>query len=165
MTVSQQGRGAPAEALSADVAVVGSGVAGLATALGLAQQGLRVSLVGPRAAAHRATADQPFDARIYALAPATVALLQRLSVWARIDAARLTPVETMRVFGDRGDELTFDAYGASVERLATIGEESALLQVLDAACDFQPAITRHAAAFESAVADADSVALQLTGGS
>lgn len=154
----------PAQALTADVAVVGSGVAGMATALGLAQQGLRVALVGPRAAAHRATSDEPFDARIYALAPATAALLQRLSVWARIDATRLTPVETMRVFGDRGDPLVFDAYGAGVERLATIGEESALLQVLDAACDFQPAITRHAAAFEGSIADGDGVTLQLAGG-
>ncbi len=55
----------------------------------------------------------------------------------------------MRVFGDRGDELTFDAYGASVERLATILEESELLRVLDAACDFQPSITRVSTEFDS----------------
>jgi len=159
-----QGSMMPSATDRADVAVVGSGVAGMATALGLAQQGLRVALVGPRLAAHRATADAPFDARIYALAPASAELLQRLSVWARIDAARLTAVETMRVFGDRGDALTFDAYGASVSRLATIVEEAALLQVLDAACDFQPAITRHAAAFEGSNDDADGVSLQLAGG-
>lgn len=149
---------------AADAAVVGSGLAGMATALGLAQQGLRVALVGPRVAAHRASADEPFDARIYALAPATVELLQRLAVWARIDAARLAAVDTMRVFGDRGDGLTFDAYGAGIERLATIAEESALLQVLDAACDFQPAIARVASAFEGCVADADGVTLRLAEG-
>ena len=55
----------------------------------------------------------------------------------------------MRVFGDRGDELTFDAYSAAVERLATILEECELVRVLDAACDFQPGILRVAAEFDS----------------
>ena len=55
----------------------------------------------------------------------------------------------MRVFGDAGDELTFDAYAATVERLATIVEESELARVLDAACDYQPAITRIDATFQA----------------
>ena len=87
---------------------------------GLSQQGLRVALIGPRVLPHVASPAAPYDARIYAVAPATVELLQRLSVWNRIDTTRATPVERMRVFGDRGDELTFDAYAATVERLATI---------------------------------------------
>jgi ubiquinone biosynthesis UbiH/UbiF/VisC/COQ6 family hydroxylase len=130
-----------------DVAVVGAGVAGLAAALGFAQQGLSVALVGPRARPHRPTDAAPFDARIYALAPASSALLERLGVWARIDGTRVCRVERMRVFGDAGDELTFDAYAAAVERLATIVEESELLRVLDAACDFQPGIARFEAQF------------------
>ncbi len=69
-----------------DVAVVGPGVAGLATALGLAQQGLKVALIGPRPRIHRPTGDAPFDARIYALAPGSAALLERLGVWGRVDA-------------------------------------------------------------------------------
>jgi L-lactate dehydrogenase (cytochrome) len=68
-----------------DVAVVGAGVAGLASALGLAQQGLRVALIGPRARIHQTTAGAPFDARIYAVAPATVELLERLAVWKRAE--------------------------------------------------------------------------------
>src|SRR5512139_953343 len=130
------------EQTDVDVAVVGAGVAGLATALGLAQQGQKVSLVGPQARMQVHSDSAPFDSRIYAVAPATIDLLEQLSVWKRVDDARCTPVERMRVFGDRGNELTFDAYGATVERLATIVEESELLRVLDAACDFQPAITR-----------------------
>jgi ubiquinone biosynthesis UbiH/UbiF/VisC/COQ6 family hydroxylase len=70
----------------------------------------------------------------------------------------------MRVFGDRGDELTFDAYEAAVERLATIVEESELVRVLDAACDFQPAIERVAAAFESLQAGETGVAIGLADG-
>ena len=106
----------------------------------------------------------PFDARIYAVAPATVELLQRLSVWNRIDTTRATPVERMRVFGDRGDELTFDAYAATVERLATILEESELVRVLDAACDFQPGIVRVAAGFDSITTDAEAAAVGLSDG-
>src|SRR5512137_1439726 len=130
------------EPLRFDAAVVGPGVAGLATALGLAQQGLKVALVGPRARIHQPAPEAPWDARIYALAPGSQALLERLGVWGRVDADRACPVERMRVFGDAGDELTFDAYAATVERLATIVEESELARVLDAACDYQPAITR-----------------------
>ncbi|MGE5714103.1 MAG: FAD-dependent monooxygenase, partial [Betaproteobacteria bacterium] len=106
----------------------------------------------------------PFDSRIYAVAPATVDLLEQLSVWKRVDDARCTPVERMRVFGDRGNELTFDAYGATVERLATIVEESELLRVLDAACDFQPAITRVDAAFDSCAIEGDSARVRLGDG-
>ena len=137
------------DSLRFDAAVVGPGVAGLATALGLAQQGLKVALVGPRPRLHRATSEAPYDARIYALAPGSAALLERLGVWGRVDASRLCPVERMRVFGDAGEELTFDAYAATVPRLATIVEESELARVLDAACDFQPAITRLDAAFHA----------------
>ncbi|HSQ10695.1 MAG TPA: FAD-dependent monooxygenase [Burkholderiaceae bacterium] len=146
------------------IAVVGAGVAGMACALGLSQQGLRVALSGPRIVPHAASTAAPYDARIYAVAPATVELLQRLSVWNRIDATRATPVERMRVFGDRGDELTFDAYAATVERLATILEESELVRVLDAACDYQPGIVRVAAGFDSITTDADGVAVGLGDG-
>ncbi|MCU0938034.1 MAG: FAD-dependent monooxygenase [Burkholderiaceae bacterium] len=125
-----------------DVAVVGAGVAGLASALGLAQLGMRVALIGPSARQFAPSATAPFDARIYALAPATVALLERLKVWSQIDARRLQPVIRMRVFGDAGDELGFDAYGASVERLATIGEEGELLRVLALGVAMTPGITR-----------------------
>ena len=130
-----------------DVAVVGPGVAGLATALGLAQQGLKVALIGPRARIHQPSPEAPYDARIYALAPGSADLLERLGVWGRVDADRVCPIDRMRVFGDADDELTFDAYAASVERLATVVEESELARVLDAACDYQPAITRIAASF------------------
>ena len=148
-----------------DAAVVGAGVAGLACALGLAQQGLRVALIGPRARMHQPTTAAPFDVRIYAVAPATVELLEQLAVWKRVDAARVSPVERMRVFGDRGDELTFDAYGAEVERLATIVEESELLRVLDAACDFQPGIARLEVAFDGLRADGDALQIRLGDGS
>jgi ubiquinone biosynthesis UbiH/UbiF/VisC/COQ6 family hydroxylase len=152
------------EPLRFDAAVVGPGVAGLATALSLAQQGLKVALIGPRPRIHRPSPEAPWDARIYALAPGGAALLERLGVWGRVDAERVCPVERMRVFGDAGDELTFDAYAATVERLATIVEESELARVLDAACDYQPAITRVDAAFQGLDTASGAAVLQLADG-
>jgi len=147
-----------------DVVVVGAGLAGMACALGLAQTGVRVALVGPRPRRLVAQREAPFDQRIYAVAPAAVDLLTRLAVWHRVDAARTAAVERMRVFGDRGDELTFDAYGAAVERLATIVEESELARVLDAACDFQPSIARHESGFARLAVGAQDVAATLDDG-
>ena len=136
-------------ASSFDIAVVGTGLPGLTAALGFAQQSFSVALIGPRPAPHRATRAELFDPRIYAVAPGSVALLEGLGVWAGINQQRACAVEHMRVFGDDGQQLTFDAYGATVERLATIVEEAELVRVLDAACGFQPAITRVQSSFVS----------------
>lgn len=150
---------------SFDIVVVGTGIPGLAAALGFAQQGLAVALIGPRAKPYLPTRTNLFDARIYAVAPASAALLERLGVWASVDQQRVCPVERMRVLGDDGDELAFDAYGATVERLATIVEEGELLRVLDAACGFQPALKRVQSTFVSARDGAGTVDIDLDDGS
>lgn len=157
-----------------DVVVVGAGIVGAVTALGCAQLGLKVALIGPVPPATTAPSDartsgartdartdaptsdaRTFDARIYALAPATVALLQRLKVWPQIDASRMQAVARMRVFGDAGRELTLDAYAAAVERLATIGEEAELARVLRTACAYAPGLERIEAGFAGLHVDAD----------
>jgi 2-polyprenylphenol 6-hydroxylase len=74
-------------------------------------------------------------------------------------------VEHMRIFGDDGPQLTFDAYGATVERLASMVEERELLRVLDAACGFQPTIKRISSSFVSFVANPDAVDIALEGAS
>lgn len=150
---------------SFDTAVVGTGIPGLAAALGFAQQGISVALIGPRAKAQSPTPNISFDARIYAVAPASTSLLERLGVWASVDPQRVCPVQRMRVLGDDGDELAFDAYGATVERLATIVEEGELLRVLDAACGFQPSLKRIQSAFVSARDEAGFVQVDLDDGS
>jgi len=132
-----------------DVAVVGAGVAGLAVAVGSAQLGLRTALVGPRALVHRPDTSAPFDVRIYAVAPSAVALLEQLKVWPAVDAARVQAVTKMRVFGDAGNELDFDAYQASLPRLATIVEESELVRVLAAAAGFAGGLQRFEGTFDA----------------
>ncbi len=147
-----------------DVAVIGTGIVGLAAALGFSQQGFSVALVGPPANPHRSKPADAFDPRIYAIAPASVELLERLAVWGSIDQQRTCAVERMRVFGDAGDELTFDAYGATVERLATIIEEGEVLRALDAACGFQPTIKRIASHLASIHIAPEAVDVELEGG-
>jgi len=147
-----------------DVVVVGAGVVGLAAALGCAHAGLQVTLVGPAPQVFVRSAAVPFDERIYALAPASVELLTRLRVWPQVDTTRTQAVARMRVFGDAGDELAFDAYGAAVERLATIGEEAELLRVLSTACDFAAGLEREIAPFVSMHTDGDLARVELGNG-
>ncbi|MDQ3444691.1 MAG: hypothetical protein M3496_00740, partial [Pseudomonadota bacterium] len=71
--------------LKTDIALVGTGVPGLAAAVGFAQQGFSVALIGPRPKPFVASRFDPFDARIYAVAPGSVALLERLGAWSSVD--------------------------------------------------------------------------------
>ncbi len=144
-----------------DLAVVGAGVAGLAAALGIAQLGLKVALIGPDARAFAPTEAAPFDARIYALAPAAIGLLERLKAWPQMTAARVQSVARMRVFGDAGNELSFDAYQAALERLAAIVEEGELARVLATACGYTPGITRLRASFARLQRGVDGARIEL----
>jgi len=149
----------------AKIAVVGTGVVGLAAALGCAQRGLQVTLIG---AAPRPFLSAPgearFDSRIYALSQASCELLAQLRVWSQIDPARICAIARMRVFGDDGGKLQFDAYAAGVERLATICEESQLLQALWLGCTMAPGIEHVSRDFDAAAFDADAVRLRLADG-
>lgn len=112
-----------------DVIVVGGGLVGSATALGLASAGLHVALVeaGPLPAAAASLAEG-WDSRIYAISPGSMDLLHRLGVWDRLDQARIAPVEEMQVWGDDVSAcLEFSAYRTGVPVLASI-VESRLLQ-------------------------------------
>lgn len=108
--------------MSFDVIVVGGGLAGLSLACALRDTRLKIALVEARPP-QRADG---WDARIYALSPANARFLQRIGAWKHLDAERLSPVYTMKVFGDSGARLVFDAYEAGVDELAWILESSPL---------------------------------------
>ncbi|MFP4251502.1 MAG: FAD-dependent oxidoreductase [Guyparkeria sp.] len=92
-----------------DVIVVGGGMVGAATALALAQADLEVAVIEREPPAPLA-GDDPFDLRVSALAPASIALLDRLGAWASIRAERAALYRRMRVFDAAGPgDLTFDA--------------------------------------------------------
>lgn len=138
-----------------DIAVVGAGIAGLALASGLAKAGWRVALVGP--AVKRPA--QAWDARIFAISPGSMRLLQRLGADTLLDHSRIGPVLRMRVFAQQehavagpgaatgatsslhdepGDpDLSFAAFDHGADRLASIIEQRNLEQALQQAAAAQ----------------------------
>ena len=131
-----------ASTLSAEICIVGNGAIAKTTALGLANAGLKVILLGPPAAPVTAPAEG-WDARVYALNHTAHRLLSSLKVWGALDAARVTPVDAMIIHGDgpKPGGLAFDAYGAHTDTLAWILEERNLNQALDAALRFAQNVT------------------------
>ena len=122
---------------SFDVQVVGAGIVGRSLALSLSRLGLSVALRSAPASAQRA------DVRAYALNAASIALLQRLKVWAALPADAATSVHDMIVAGDgaRG-QLEFSAWEQCVGELAVITDAAALEHELDAALRFAPHVSR-----------------------
>ncbi|KTG16464.1 MULTISPECIES: FAD-dependent oxidoreductase [unclassified Guyparkeria] len=93
----------------ADVIVVGGGMVGAAAALALARRDLEVMLV-EREPPTPLGGEDPFDLRVSALAPASIALLDRLGAWDAIRAERAALYRRMRVFDAVAPgDLTFDA--------------------------------------------------------
>lgn len=86
-------------ASSPGVLVVGSGTAGLATALALARRNVPVSLLGPKPALPPASAEV-FDPRVYAVSPASQAFLAELGVWDMLPPDRMARLDAMHVTGN-----------------------------------------------------------------
>jgi ubiquinone biosynthesis UbiH/UbiF/VisC/COQ6 family hydroxylase len=123
-----------------DALVIGRGAVGAAAALGLARAGLRVAVVAPGQAASAGPAGpDAWDPRVFAVSPASRALLERLRVWDALDASRVAPVYDMRIYpsGREGaPELHFGAYEACVEALAWIVEGANLTTALERGLSF-----------------------------
>lgn len=133
--------------IDSDVCIVGNGAIAKTAALGFAQAGHSVTVLVPPAAPGAAPpashgAEQPWDARVYALNHTAHTLLSTLKVWGALDASRVAAVDTMVVNGDGAGAggLAFDAFGAHVGTLAWIVEDRNLNQALDAALKFAPKV-------------------------
>ncbi len=125
--------------IDSDICIVGNGAIAKTAALGLAQAGLSVTLLGPPSPPPApAAADPGWDARVYALNHTAHDLLSSLKVWDALDHARVAPVDAMIVHGDgpKAGGLAFDAYGAHTNTLTWILEDRNLNQALDAALRF-----------------------------
>jgi len=151
---TRSGYTAPAGERHFQVAVVGAGLVGLACALGAAQAGLRVALIGVPGRNAAQPLDGPWDQRVYAISAASRRLLRALRVWDRLDPARVAAVRDMHIFAraDAPRALHFSAYEAAADALAWIIEHRELGRVLETALDYQHGIER----FET---DASSVRL------
>lgn len=141
--------GSNALTLAPDILVRGAGAVGLAAALALARQGLRVALLGqPTAPSISTPGSKPggTDIRAYALNGASVDLLTELNVWEAIPAATRTQVHEMRIEGDDGASvLEFSAWNSALAELAWIVDAAALDAALREAVRFAPHIERVAA--------------------
>ena len=115
--------------------VRGSGAVALAAALTLARRGHAVALQADLAAPR-------VDVRAYALSAASVALLQQLKVWEALPVDARTPVQDMRIEGDRpGAVLHFSAWSGALDALAWIVDAAELEAALRAAVRFAPHVT------------------------
>jgi 2-polyprenyl-6-methoxyphenol hydroxylase-like FAD-dependent oxidoreductase len=118
--------------MAIDVCIRGAGVVGKALALLLAQARIRVGLVQ--------AAPQPgaqADIRAFALNAASQNLLTSLRAW----PLQACAVQRMRVQGDAGGLVQFDATAMGADALAWIVDASPLEQRLQAAVSFAPEIT------------------------
>ena len=118
-----------------DICIRGGGIVGHTLALLLARERLRVGLVATPPGASAPTGP---DVRAYALNAKSTALLESVRCWP--DANHATAVTAMRVLGDDGGTVNFDAHSLDVPALTWIVDVSALEQQLSDAVRFQPQI-------------------------
>ncbi len=118
-----------------DILVVGAGIAGSALALALAGSGYAIGLVEPQPLERRplpAGSDlADFDARVSALTPRSVRLLDELAAWPGIAAYRQCPYTHMTVWDAEGTgRIEFDSAELGAPALGHIVENRAIVDAL-----------------------------------
>ncbi|MBW8184014.1 FAD-dependent monooxygenase [Shewanella nanhaiensis] len=111
-----------------DVAIVGGGMVGLATAIGLAMESLRVVVID--AGETQAVTGSP-KLRVSAINKASQRLLQNIGAWSYLDEARLSPYQKMAVWDkDSLGKISFDAHSLSEQYLGSIIENDNIAHAL-----------------------------------
>ncbi|OZB37557.1 MULTISPECIES: UbiH/UbiF/VisC/COQ6 family ubiquinone biosynthesis hydroxylase [Pseudomonadota] len=114
-----------------DVIIIGGGMVGASIALALGQRGWQVALVEDQPVPDLPDNTTPFDVRVSALSPASIAFLQQLGVWHRIRHTRAAPYRRMRVWDQAGTgDVTFDARDIGLPELGYIVENSLIQAAL-----------------------------------
>ncbi len=111
------------------ILVCGTGIAGLACALGLAKAGLPVAILGPRVVPKNLDANH-YHPRVYAISAASRQLLEQLGAWDLMAAERITAVEAMEIYGDADGSLDLSAWQDARTSMAWIVESGALERAL-----------------------------------
>jgi len=133
----------------ADILIVGGGLNGPALALALAKGGLRVAVIDSRPAQTRAEAE--FDGRAYALALASVRVLQALGLWTGL-RARAQPILGIRASQGHAGQgalplfLGFDAAEIEEGAMGQMVEDRHLYAAFLTAMQAEPRITLHSGA-------------------
>lgn len=106
---------------SYDIVVVGGGMVGAATAIGFAQQGMRVAVIeGFAPQAFEKT--QPMDIRVSAISQASVDLLDSLGAWDAIENMRVCTYKRLETWEHPECRTRFDAASLELPRLGYIVE-------------------------------------------
>ncbi|MCL1142362.1 FAD-dependent oxidoreductase [Shewanella gaetbuli] len=107
-----------------DVAIVGGGMVGLATAIGLAEADLNVVVIDAGEASE--PTGEP-KLRVSAINKASQQLLTHLGAWQYIPNARISPYQKMKVWDKDGmGKIEFDAHGIGENHLGAIIENQAI---------------------------------------
>ncbi|CAM4036399.1 FAD-dependent oxidoreductase [Vibrio neonatus] len=108
-----------------DVAVIGGGMVGAATALGLAKQGKRVAVVeGYKPEPF--SASQALDIRISAISKSSVDLLQQLGAWSHVQSKRVFPYMGLETWELDNCRTRFDASSLQLPLLGYMVENRVL---------------------------------------
>ncbi|MCG9739627.1 FAD-dependent monooxygenase [Shewanella insulae] len=111
-----------------DVAIIGGGMVGLATAIGSGQEGLRVVVID---AGETQAVSGEARLRVSAINKASQRLLTHLGAWAYIDESRVGPYQKMAVWDkDSLGKIGFDAHSISEQTLGSIIENDNISHAL-----------------------------------
>ena len=111
---------------SADVLIVGAGIAGLSLAIALSKSDCQVVVIDgadrPKSV-NAGVALNDWDLRVSALTPASIRFLESLGVWQRIPSERTAPYQAMCVWdADGTGRITFNAEDVAAPFLGHIVE-------------------------------------------
>ncbi|KMV28752.1 2-octaprenyl-3-methyl-6-methoxy-1,4-benzoquinol hydroxylase [Photobacterium swingsii] len=104
-----------------DVVIAGGGMVGAATAVGMAQYGLRVAVLEGQQP-QEFEASQPMDLRVSAISPNSVGLLNRLGAWEAIQGMRVCPFKRLETWDHPECRTRFSADEMQLDRLGFIVE-------------------------------------------
>ncbi|HEH9402621.1 TPA: FAD-dependent monooxygenase [Aeromonas bestiarum] len=147
-----------------DIAIVGAGMVGAATACLLAAQGLSIRVIETQLPEQYAP-QQPLDLRVSAISQASVALLEQAGAWQHLQQMRLCPYRRLETWELDGFSTRFDAADLGLPQLGYIIENRLVqLALLKRMEDFPTIQTHTPAAVTSLRQGADEAVLTLDDG-
>lgn len=114
--------------ITTDIVIIGGGCVGLTAALGLADEGHKVTVID--AADAEVTLAEP-ELRVSAISAASEQIFRNLSVWQQLEADRVAPYQTMKVWDKHSfGRIHFDPEQIAEHRLGHIIENNNIRNAL-----------------------------------